>query len=118
MWLCHLFSEVTGRGRVPNVVTNSYLMDGYFKLHSFKTGFELHKEMLSNNISPNIISYTILFDGLCEKGMTKEALLVFYSASRCGFLPDVITYEFCSVGFASLGFCFEMWVYKFPIICL
>jgi leucine-rich PPR motif-containing protein len=59
--------------------------------------------MLENNIAPNIVSYSILIDGLCKRGLMKEASCAFRCALDKHLLPDVIAYTILIRGYCKVG---------------
>ncbi|KAB2607879.1 pentatricopeptide repeat-containing protein [Pyrus ussuriensis x Pyrus communis] len=66
------------------------LIDGCFKSENMKSAFELHEEMLKS-ISPNIVSYSILIDGLCKRGLVEKASFAFHSYG-------ILIRGYCKVG--------------------
>ncbi|KAK2969205.1 hypothetical protein RJ640_024536 [Escallonia rubra] len=59
--------------------------------------------MLGNNISPNIVSYSLLIDGLCKRELMDEALLAFHCALDIHLLPIQMTYGILIHGYCKVG---------------
>jgi len=57
-----------------------------------KSVVSLFEEMHRNKIDPNIVSFSILIDGLCKVGQEEATLSTFDSAIKRGLLPVVVAY--------------------------
>ncbi|XP_038899857.1 pentatricopeptide repeat-containing protein At3g22470, mitochondrial-like [Benincasa hispida] len=83
-------------------------------LHNCKTGniniaFKLHEEMLHEtgrygiNCKPDVISYSIIIDGLCKDRQEDKARELFEEMKAQGMVPDVISYNSLIHGFCRSG---------------
>ncbi|KAF3321163.1 Pentatricopeptide repeat-containing protein [Carex littledalei] len=54
-------------GVEPNCVTYSTGIGGCMKLGDLKGGFKLFHEMLKRGVSPDVVCYNLLIDGLFKK---------------------------------------------------
>ncbi|KAF3947119.1 hypothetical protein CMV_026705 [Castanea mollissima] len=57
--------------------------------------------MSSCNIHPNKITYTVMIDGHCKLGKTKEATELLHDMVERGILPDAVTYNALTSGFCK-----------------
>ncbi|CAN1235583.1 Putative pentatricopeptide repeat-containing protein At1g31840 [Linum perenne] len=74
--------------------------------------------MLENRVAPNIVSYTMIIDGLCRRGMVEEASRVLRFALEKKLLPDVVTYTILIRGYCKVGKVEEaMAVYGEMMLC-
>ncbi|TKY58453.1 Pentatricopeptide repeat-containing protein [Spatholobus suberectus] len=58
-------------------------------------------EMSANSVQPNKITYTIMIDGYCKLGNTKEATKLLNEMIRNGIAPDTITYNALQKGYCK-----------------
>ncbi|KAL2458460.1 putative pentatricopeptide repeat-containing protein [Forsythia ovata] len=103
------FSTMLNKGPVPNVATYSGEEIGL----DIKNAFELYEEMLQKRLSPTIVSYNILIDSLCKRGLMEEAYFVFHNALNRGLIPDIVAYTILIRGYCKVGrFVDAMLLYK------
>ncbi|GLT50775.1 hypothetical protein SLA2020_242370 [Shorea laevis] len=54
---------------------------------------EFLREMIYRGLTPNIVTYNTLINGLCRAGRIREALSLFEKLQVEGIYPDAITYN-------------------------
>lgn len=78
------------------------LIDGLFRARRSNEAYELfHK--LPDNITPDLILYTIMIRGLLKAGMMKDALKMFRDMTDRGVVPDTHCYNTLIKGFCDMG---------------
>ncbi|KAK9145845.1 hypothetical protein Sjap_005748 [Stephania japonica] len=79
----------------PDLVTYNTLVDGLCRVGRVKTAHNLVKGMQRKGVdlSPNVVTWTTLLRGYCEKQWIDEALEVFEEIVKCGVKPNEITYN-------------------------
>ncbi|MFQ6643297.1 hypothetical protein Gotur_018594, partial [Gossypium turneri] len=82
-----LFHEISQTGLIPDTVTYSTLMQA----------------MRNSGVELNIVSYSILIDGLCKTGHIKVAKELFCELSINGLKPNVYAYAIMINGFCKEG---------------
>ncbi|KAM0040698.1 putative tetratricopeptide-like helical domain superfamily [Helianthus debilis subsp. tardiflorus] len=75
---------------LPDMVTYTTLIDGYYKLRDFEKAKACFDEMLSRNLEPNEVTYNALINGLCLCGDVDGAKRMM-SKMRLNGLKDIIT---------------------------
>ena len=58
----------------------------------------VYNKMLKLNCHSNVTTYSILIEGLCKNGNTKDAFQLFDEMTRRGILPNEITYTIILAG--------------------
>ncbi|KAI8555688.1 hypothetical protein RHMOL_Rhmol05G0193400 [Rhododendron molle] len=61
-----LFHEMNSRGIQADEVMYTVLIDGYCKSGEMKKAFLLHNQMVQIRLTPNVVTYTALADGLSK----------------------------------------------------
>ncbi|XP_039003107.1 pentatricopeptide repeat-containing protein At5g57250, mitochondrial-like [Hibiscus syriacus] len=97
---CDLVSSIEKQGLALDVLYSCWIL-GYFGNGCLVEALKKHRQMVDRGINPDIVCYTILFDGFSRKGSMDKAV-AFLKMLKDGVLPNVIT---CTV--IMLGFCKE-----------
>ncbi|KAK8647922.1 hypothetical protein V6N13_121646 [Hibiscus sabdariffa] len=84
------------KGPIPNNVTYNTLMQCMFRLRRVSTASEFLRKMLAFGQVPDIVTCSILLDGLCKTGTV-------YKLSENGLKPNVYTYTIMINGFLKQG---------------
>ncbi|XP_021771753.1 pentatricopeptide repeat-containing protein At2g17140-like [Chenopodium quinoa] len=95
-----LFKEMKVKGISPNVFT---LIRGMCTLGQQKEAQEMLTEMLRNNITPDVNTYSMLIDMYCKEGKVGEARDIFVHMIERGFVPNIITYSALVDGYCLRG---------------
>ncbi|KAL6526397.1 hypothetical protein OROHE_015406 [Orobanche hederae] len=66
----------------PDVVANTYLIDGHFKNGYTGAAFQLHKEMMDVGVTPHAFTLSYVVDGMCKDGRINNAISFFLEACR------------------------------------
>ncbi|QHO13349.1 Pentatricopeptide repeat-containing protein [Arachis hypogaea] len=116
-----LFGKMHDRGQTANIVTYNSLLNGLFKNKQLDKALMLFNQMKKSGIDlnintyrvlidglynakeifqdfcvigcpPNVRAYNIKIDGLCKKGLFKEALTQLSEMEHNGCLPNAVTF--------------------------
>lgn len=74
-------------------MTHSTLMDGLYESGNCGKAADIRDEMLKAGLQPDIISYNIVFKGLCSCNRTSEAVDLLDEALKNGIIPTNITWS-------------------------
>jgi pentatricopeptide repeat protein len=74
---------------VGNTVTYTTLIHGFFQARECDNAQIVFKQMVSDGVLPDIMTYSILLDGLCNNGKVETALVVFEYLQRSKMEPDI-----------------------------
>ncbi|URE05322.1 PPR repeat [Musa troglodytarum] len=81
---------------VPNVVTYRTLLSGFLRKKQLGKyggkGFPSISGNETNDVVPDVYTYTILIDSFCKAGLIEQAWRWFKEMQRDGCLPNVVTY--------------------------
>ncbi|KAG9453004.1 hypothetical protein H6P81_005908 [Aristolochia fimbriata] len=102
--------DIVMKGFVLHVSACNKILNNLCKGHGIivardflKNAIELHEHMLQSDISPNIVSYSILIDGLCKEGRVEDATLAFRCAIERGLVPDLAAYSILIHAYCKSG---------------
>ena len=74
---CISFSEMSIKGMIPDVVTYSTLIRGFFLVERLQAVLELFHKMQDCGECPSPQTYAILLDDLCKNKKIGEAMALF-----------------------------------------
>lgn len=96
--------NMSGQGFIPNAVTYTILMEGYFKMGKVEQAFKVYDEMVSQRIVCVPYTYNTIIHGLCYNGQTSQARKMLEKFTEGGnFKPSFTTYNFIIDGFTKEG---------------
>ncbi|XP_031248665.1 pentatricopeptide repeat-containing protein At1g09820-like [Pistacia vera] len=76
------------------------LVDGLCKIGRFKIAWDLFQDFsLCENLVPNIVTYSILINGLCKTGQLEKANKLLSYMEEKGCAPNVVTFTMLIFGF-------------------
>ncbi|XP_052732484.1 pentatricopeptide repeat-containing protein At1g05670, mitochondrial-like [Vigna angularis] len=100
-------SMINGLGEAGNVVEARQLFSEMFswnKMLIFNVSL-IQAGMVEKGLTPNVVTYTTLVDGLCKRGEVgniEQAIKIMEEMDLTGFYPDTITYTlidaYCKMG--------------------
>ena len=86
MKLGFFFFEIPGKGLVYNTHTCTTMIHGLFSKNRFVEGWKLFGDMETQQMHPNLQTYTTLLDGLCRNGEIDEAISLVHIIEDNGLL--------------------------------
>jgi len=98
-----LFEELVDAKCIPNVMTYSSMIRGYFQIGDSSRALSTWEEMIRAGCVPNAISYSILISGMCNVGRLKDAMMVWKHMLGRGCAPDTIAYTSMIKGLCMSG---------------
>ncbi|KAF8401945.1 hypothetical protein HHK36_012896 [Tetracentron sinense] len=118
-----LLLEMTSKGIPPDVVTYNCLIRGLYSSGQWKEATRLFNEMVDRKISqngdlslheffneiqacgqrPDLVTYNLLLDGLCQNQCLDEAMTLFHLIEDSKFKPNIITYGILIDGMCKAG---------------
>ncbi|KAL5984194.1 hypothetical protein ACLOJK_018298 [Asimina triloba] len=109
---CELLKELSVKYTPPDAFTFNFVVRRLCKTHSLSTVYEFIKEM-QNVVKPDLVTYTILIDVVCNKKDLREATRLLGILKDAGFKPDCYLYNTIMKGYCMLDhFSETMGVYK------
>lgn len=66
-------------------------MDGFCKVVEMEKAKELWRDMISREIFPHYISFSILINGFCSLGLVSEAFRLWDEMKENGIRPTLVT---------------------------
>ncbi|KAK9672129.1 hypothetical protein RND81_12G078700 [Saponaria officinalis] len=99
-----LLKVFQNQGYVLGINGYSCLIDGMLKLGRFEEAKRWFNRVLKeDNISPDVVLYTIMIRGFCEAGRVKDAWNLFQEMTEKGVVPDTQCYNTLIKGFCEVG---------------
>ncbi|CAN4112246.1 unnamed protein product [Withania somnifera] len=98
-----IFEEKRGKGLIPDEVTYNTLANGYCR-GNFLQALVLHSEMLRNELSPDVVTYTSLINSMYKTGNLHHAMELFDQLRAGGLYANERTYTTLIDGFSLQGF--------------
>lgn len=100
----HLFDELMKDGFVPTANTCNALLTCYWKAGKGNIAKKLFERMLNRSCgSPDISTYNIMLDGLCNHGYVVEACFLFQLMRNTRVLVNGVSYSTVFRGLCSIG---------------
>ncbi|XP_054805197.1 pentatricopeptide repeat-containing protein At2g13420, mitochondrial-like [Prosopis cineraria] len=78
---------------MPNMHTYNILIVMFLKLNKIEVVKQLWNDMKETGVGPDLDSYTLLINELCEKQNWRQACGYFVEMIENGFLPQKVTFE-------------------------
>ncbi|XP_074331460.1 uncharacterized protein LOC141668461 isoform X2 [Apium graveolens] len=89
-----LLAAIFKRGFVPDVVTYSTLIRGLLSQHKSVEARLLFENLIKfREVQPNVVTFSIMIDGLCKTGHTDMALWLFRFMEKSYCKPNTVTYN-------------------------
>ncbi|KAL6650939.1 hypothetical protein ACP70R_009864 [Stipagrostis hirtigluma subsp. patula] len=114
-----IFHRMVDAGCPPNVITYSALIDGLCKAGEIQKACEVYTKLIgtsdntesdfyfegegTDTISPNVVTYGALIDGLCKAHKVGDAHELLDAMSSAGCEPNHIIYDALIDGFCKVG---------------
>ena len=61
-----------GRSQSPNVITDTILMNGLYRVGNLKEAIKLFEQMKDRGHGPDMITYVTIMDVLCKEGTPRN----------------------------------------------
>ncbi|BBN17525.1 protein MpPPR_10 [Marchantia polymorpha subsp. ruderalis] len=101
-----LFESMKKSFYKPDLVTYNTVMNSYVKAGmGLGTVVSVFKDMYTQGIEPDIVSFNILLEACVSGSHVKEAQKIFDNLKRRGLKPTVITYTTLITVYANSGHC-------------
>ncbi|RCV24342.1 hypothetical protein SETIT_5G077300v2 [Setaria italica] len=96
-----VLKEMVKIGHIADTITFNHLIEGHLRQHNKEEAFWLLNEMRKDGISPNVYTYSIIINGLCQIGESETAggLLEQMVAE----VPDLYCYNSLIIGLSKVG---------------
>ncbi|KAL8104985.1 hypothetical protein AgCh_028953 [Apium graveolens] len=89
-----LLSGVFKRGFLPDFVTYNTLIRGLLSQHKPVEARLFFTNLIKfRQVQPDVVTFSIMIDGLCKTGHADMALWLFKFMEKCDCKPDTITYN-------------------------
>lgn len=99
-----LVKELSLKHSVPDTYTFNFLVKHLCKSSTLSTVYNFIDEMRGSfNIKPDLVTYTILIDNVCNTKNLREALRLVSVLSEEGFKPDCFVYNTIMKGYCMLS---------------
>lgn len=99
-----LVKEFSSKKCVLDLYTYNFLVKCLCKCRALSTVYSFIDEMRSlTDIKPNLFTYTILIDNVCNTKNLREAMRLVNVLSDSGFKPDCFVYNTIMKGYCSLS---------------
>jgi pentatricopeptide repeat protein len=92
-----------GRGREPDVVTWTTLVDGWMKKGDMASAQQVVERMGAAGVKPDVVTWNSLVGGFVKKGDMASAQQVVERMGAAGVEPDVVTYNTLISGSPQAG---------------
>lgn len=99
-----VFLEMSEVGLVPDCVSYTTMIGGYFKVENINRAFSYLCKMLKSGTQPSIITYTLFIDNFCKYGDVEMAEVMFQKMIIEGLKPDVVMYNILMDGYGKKGY--------------
>ncbi|KDO71431.1 hypothetical protein CISIN_1g038287mg, partial [Citrus sinensis] len=84
----------------PDIFTYNFLVKCLCKCRSLTTVYNFVDQMRASlGIKPNLVTYTILIDNVCNTKNLREAMRLVSALSDSGFKPDCFVYNTIMKGY-------------------
>ncbi|CAF2038322.1 BnaA09g09230D [Brassica napus] len=99
-----LVMELSEKHSPPDMFTYNYLLKQLCKYESLNAVYEFRDKMKESfNVKPDLVSYTILIDHVCNSKNLREAMKLVSDLGVDGFKPDCFVYNTIMKGFCTLS---------------
>ncbi|KAG2277870.1 hypothetical protein Bca52824_060425 [Brassica carinata] len=99
-----LVMELSEKHSPPDMFTYNYLLKQLCKFESLNAVYEFRDKMKKSfNVKPDLVSYTILIDHVCNSKNLREAMKLVSDLGADGFKPDCFVYNTIMKGFCTLS---------------
>ncbi|KAJ9172589.1 hypothetical protein P3X46_015806 [Hevea brasiliensis] len=99
-----LVKELSLKHSKPDTFTYNFLIKCLCKCRALSTVYNFIDEMRSSfDIMPDLVTYTILIDNVCNSKNLREATRLVGILRECGFKPDCFVYNTIMKGYCMLS---------------
>ncbi|KAJ4714084.1 putative Pentatricopeptide repeat-containing protein [Melia azedarach] len=99
-----LVKELSSKNSPPDVYTYNFLVKCLCKCRALSTVYSFVDELRNSfDIKPNLVTYTILIDNVCNTKNLREAMRLVSALSDSGFRPDCFVYNTIMKGYCNLS---------------
>ncbi|CAH2047960.1 unnamed protein product [Thlaspi arvense] len=81
----------------------------FFESGGCENAQQVFKQMVSGGVPPNIMTYNIVLDGLCNNGKLEKALVIFQDLQKSEMKLNIVTYVIVINGMFKAGKVEEAW---------
>nr|UPT48750.1 pentatricopeptide repeat protein AaPPR733 [Agave angustifolia]UPT49283.1 pentatricopeptide repeat protein AaPPR133 [Agave angustifolia]UPT49375.1 pentatricopeptide repeat protein AaPPR345 [Agave angustifolia] len=78
------------KGFVANVVTYTSIIHQFYVAREMEEVHQLFSKMEEEKVLPNVVTYTIMINCLCQEGKFLEAMKFFHRSLKDGFSPHLV----------------------------
>ncbi|KAL0323928.1 UNVERIFIED_CONTAM: Pentatricopeptide repeat-containing protein, mitochondrial [Sesamum calycinum] len=108
---CELFDEILEVGLSPNTAVYNTMIGGFRGLYNMEAALDLYKrmknegfnDMLAKDIVPDVVTYSVLVRGLCNKGQLENARKILEEMLKKSITPNVLIYNTLIAGYFREG---------------
>ncbi|EEF40668.1 pentatricopeptide repeat-containing protein At2g17670 [Ricinus communis] len=99
-----LVKELSLKHSKPDSFTYNFLVKCLCKCRALSNVYSFIDEMRSSfDLEPNLVTYTILIDNVCNSKNLREAMRLLGILRECGFKPDCFVYNTIMKGYCMLS---------------
>ncbi|XP_065856643.1 pentatricopeptide repeat-containing protein At2g17670 [Euphorbia lathyris] len=99
-----LVKELASKHSKPDSYTYNFLIKRLCKCRALSTVYDFIDELRSSfDLNPDIVTYTILIDNVCNSKNLREATRLLSVLRDCGFKPDCFVYNTIMKGYCMLS---------------
>jgi len=92
------------------------LMDGYFLVKEVNNATYVFNTLARRGVTPNVLSYSVMINGLCKVKMVDEAVILFKEMHSKNMTPNTLTYNSLIDGLCKSGRISDVW-YVLLVLC-